>query len=100
MAFLPKKFAGAQKHSRPHFPANDIGPLVGQHRQIAPRLDPPAHRRADHRFGSWPDNQRLLQLCVRIGDQFAIAVGDQTVMRNHRHFLGKAIDMIGFFFKE
>ena len=36
MPFLPQEFAGAQEHARAHFPTHDIGPLVGQHRQIAP----------------------------------------------------------------
>ena len=50
MALLPQELAGPQKHPRAHFPAHHIGPLVGQQRQIAPRLDPARHRLADHRF--------------------------------------------------
>jgi hypothetical protein len=96
MAFLPQEFAGAQEHARAHFPAHDIGPLVRQQRQIAPRLHPARHGRADHRFRRGAHDQRLFQLRLGIGHQPALAVGDQAVVRDDRHLLGEAFDMIGF----
>ncbi|MFZ4696297.1 MAG: hypothetical protein ACOYMV_14350, partial [Verrucomicrobiia bacterium] len=32
VAFLPEKFSRAQKETRAHFPADDVGPLVDQNR--------------------------------------------------------------------
>src|SRR5204863_6481562 len=34
MPLLPEKFRGAQKETGPHLPADDVGPLVDQDRQI------------------------------------------------------------------
>ena len=95
MAFLPQEFAGAQEHSRAHFPAHDIRPLVDHHRQIAPALHPAGKGGADHRFRSRTDHQRLFQLGIGINDQTAVFARHQPVMRDHRHFLGKAFDMLG-----
>ena len=95
VAFLPEKFAGAQEHAGAHFPTHDVGPLVGQQGQIAPRLDPACHRLADYRFRSGPHDQWLFQLGLRIGDQPALAVGDQAVMRDHCHFLGETVNVFG-----
>ena len=96
MPFLPQKLAGAQEHPRAHFPAHHIRPLVDQHRQIAPALHPARERRPDHRLAGRPHDQRLLQLRLGIGHQAALAVGDQPVMRDDRHFLGEAFHMLGF----
>jgi hypothetical protein len=30
VALLPEELAGSQEHARAHFPAHDVGPLVGQ----------------------------------------------------------------------
>ena len=94
MAFLPEEFGGAQEHAGAHFPTHDIGPLVDQHGQVAPALHPAAERRADHRFRRRPHDQRLLQLRFGIGHQLAVLL-DQPVMRDDRHFLGEAVDMLG-----
>ena len=94
MAFLPQEFAGAQEHARAHFPAHDIGPLVELERQVAPALDPARHGIADDRFRRRADNQRFFQLGFGIGDQPAILARDQPVMRDHRHFLCEAFDML------
>ena len=95
MAFLPQEFAGAQEHAGAHFPTHDIGPLVELERQVAPALHPARHGIADDRFRRRPDDQRLFQLGFGVGDQSAILARDQPVMRDHRHFLGKAFDMFG-----
>ncbi len=95
MALLPEKLAGPQEHPGTHFPAHDIGPLVEQQRQVAPALHPAAHRIADDRFGGRSDHQRLGQFGLGVGDEPALVVLDQAVMRDDRHFLGKALDMLG-----
>ena len=51
---------------------------------------------ADHRFRRRADDQRFFQLGFGIGDQPALAVRDQAVMGDDRHFLGKAFDVLGF----
>ena len=98
--FLPQELARAQKHARTHFPAHHIGPLVDHQRQIAPALNPTAHGGTDYRFRCRAHDQRLFQLGFRIGNQLPLAVTDKPVMRNNRHFLGKAVHMVGLFFKE
>src|SRR5690349_15385470 len=35
VAFLPEKFSCAQKQPRPHFPANDVRPLIYEDWQVA-----------------------------------------------------------------
>ena len=40
VALLPEKLGRAEKHPRPHLPADDVGPLVNQDRQVAIRLHP------------------------------------------------------------
>ncbi len=77
------------------FPTHDIGPLVGEQREVAPRLYPARHCRADHGFRGGAHDQRFFQLGFGIGNQSALAVTDQAVMRDDRHFLGKALDVFG-----
>ena len=83
MAFLPEKFGGAQKHARSQLPANDVGPLVDQHRQVAPALDPLGEEVADDGLRRRPDHVRLFQL---------LAAGD----RHHRQLGREAFDVLGF----
>ena len=83
MAFLPEKFRGAQKHARAQLPANDVGPLVHQHRQIAPALDPLGEEVADDRLRRRPNDIRLFQL---------LAAGQ----RYYRQFGREAFDVLGF----
>ena len=40
VALLPQEFSGAQEQARPHLPADHIGPLVHQQRQVAVALNP------------------------------------------------------------
>ena len=100
MAFLPKKFAGAQEHARAHLPAHDIRPLVDLKRQVAPALHPAAHGGADHGFRGRADDQRFFQLCLGIRDQLSLAVLNQAMVGDDCHFLCETIDMVGFLLKE
>ena len=83
VAFLPEKLRRAQEQSRTHFPADDIGPLIDQQRQVAIRLNPVAIRIPDDRFGRRPHDQRLFQF---------LPAG----MRNDRDFRSKAFDVLRF----
>ena len=62
MPFLPQKLACAQEHTRAHFPADNIGPLVHHQRQITPALNPAAHGCANHRFRCWANDKWFFQL--------------------------------------
>ena len=94
VAFLPEELCRAQKNARPHFPADDIGPLVDQDRQIAIGLDPLGVTRADDRLRRWPNDQWLGQGAGRY--HFAIRVQLQPMMRDDGAFLGEAFDVLRF----
>ena len=72
VTLLPEELGGAQEEPRPHLPADDVRPLVDEQRQVAIALDPLRERRADDRLRGRPDDQRLLELSGRIGDQRAV----------------------------
>ena len=40
VALLPQELAGPQEEARPHLPAQDVGPLVVEQRQVPVALDP------------------------------------------------------------
>ena len=74
MALLPEELGGAQEQPRAHLPADDVGPLVDQDRQIAIRLHPLGVHGADDRFAGGPHDQRLFQLAAG-GPQLAVGSG-------------------------
>ena len=87
MAFLPEEFRGAQEHARAQFPADHVGPLVQQHRQIAPALNPLGEEVADDGLRRRPDHVRLFEF---------LAAGDG----DHRQFRREAFDVLGFLLQE
>ena len=62
VAFLPEKLGRAQEGPRHLLPADDVRPLVDQHGQIAPRLNPLLVHHAEDRLGGGPDDQLFLEL--------------------------------------
>ena len=62
VSLLPEELRGAQEQSRAHLPADDVRPLVHQHRHVAVRSDPLGGHGVDDRLRSRPDDQRLFQL--------------------------------------
>ena len=70
--FLPEKLGRPQKHPRPQLPADDVGPLVDENRQVAIRLHPVGVHGADDRLAGGPHDQRLFQL-AGAGTQAALA---------------------------
>ena len=97
VSLLPEEFRRAEKKTRPHFPADHIGPLVDEQRQVAIRLHPAGVGRTDDGFGCRADDERFGQFTSR--DQFAVLFLE-PVVRDDSAFLGKAFDVLGFFFEE
>ncbi len=83
VALLPEELGGAQKHARAQLPADDVGPLIHQDRQVAIALDPLGEEVPDNGFRSRPDDVRLFQfLAARDG--------------YYRQFGRKTLDVFGF----
>ena len=83
VALLPEKLGGAQEHARAQLPADDVGPLVHQHRQVAIALDPLREEVADDGFRRRADDVRLFEfLAARDGD--------------HRELGREAFHVLGF----
>ena len=69
VAFLPEELRRPQERPRDLLPAHHVGPLVDEHGQIAPRLDPLRVHRADDHFRRRTDDERLGELLVAsLGD--------------------------------
>ena len=83
VAFLPEEFGGAQEHARAQLPADDVGPLVHQHRQVAPALDPLGEEVADDGLRRRTDDVGLFEL---------LAAGDG----DHRQLRREAFHVLGF----
>ena len=97
--FLPEELGRAQEQPRAHLPADDVGPLVDQDRQVAIRLHPLGVHRADDRLAGRPDDQRLFEL-ARPGRSLPSGARLQPMMRDDRAFLGEALDVLGFLLQE
>ena len=97
VAFLPKEFDRAKKHSRPQLPANDVRPLVEQNRQIAPGFYPSRIRRTDDRFGCRANDKWFGK---RTGQNEFAVLRFQAVMRHDGAFFGKTFDVRGLFFEK
>ena len=87
VSLLPEKLRGAQKHSGAQFPADHVGPLIEQHRQIAPAMNPLGEEVAHDGLRRRPDHVRLFQL---------LAAGDG----HHRQFRREAFHVLGLFAQE
>ena len=74
MPFLPEKFSGPQKDAGPHLPADDVGPLVDENRQVAIRLHPLRVARADDGLAGGPHDERLGELLRRRRAQTAASL--------------------------
>ena len=59
--FLPEKLGRPQERARDLFPADDVRPLIQQHRKVAPRLDPLGVHRPENRLGGRADDQPLFE---------------------------------------
>ena len=90
---LPEELGGAQQHPRAQLPADDVRPLVDQQRQVAVGVDPLGEGAADDRLGGGADDQRLGQLGGRM--QGSVLALLEPVVRDHRHLLGEALDVLG-----
>ena len=81
----------------PHFPADDVGPLIDQNRQIAIALHPLRVARADDGFGGRPNDQWFGQRTGR--DHFPFGIYLQPAVGDDRAFLGEAFH-VGRFLRE
>ena len=94
VALLPEELGRAQKNARPHFPADHVGPLIDQNRQVAITLDPLRVARADDGFGGRPNDQWLGQRTGR--HHFALGVYLEPAVSDDRAFLGEALHVRRF----
>lgn len=83
VALLPEELARTEEHARAHLPADHVGPLVDQQRQVAVALDPLGEVVVDDRLGGGPDDDRLVQLLA-------------AAVRDDRELGGEALDVLGF----
>ena len=98
VALLPQELGGAQEQPRAHFPADDIGPLVDEQRQVAVRLHPFREHGADDGFGGRPDDERLFEFAG--GHERAVGPGFEPVVGDHRALLGESLHMLRLLFEE
>ncbi len=69
VALLPEELGGAKEHAGAQLPADDVGPLVEEHGQVAIALDPLREEVADDGFRRRADDVGLFQLlAARDGD--------------------------------
>src|SRR5438034_10504443 len=94
MAFLPEKLSCPQKQARPHFPTDDVCPLIDENWKIAIGLHPSSVTGADDRLRSGSDHERLRQRAGRF--HFSLRVHLQARMRNDRALLREALDVYRF----
>ena len=78
VAFLPEELGRAQEQPRAHLPADHVGPLVDEQRQVAVALNPFLVGAPDDRLAGGPDDQRLFELARRINLDAALAVGPRA----------------------
>mmetsp|Transcript_20005 Transcript_20005/g.41065 ORF Transcript_20005/g.41065 Transcript_20005/m.41065 type:complete len:285 (-) Transcript_20005:676-1530(-) len=95
VAFLPKEFGGAEERTGAHFPSHDVGPLVYFEGEITVTNNPLLKHIPNHSLRSRPDNQRILQFRLRIGNQTFLPtwIRRQTMMSDHSTLLSKSIHM-------
>ncbi len=96
---LPEKLGGAQEKAGAHLPADDVGPLVDEDRQVAVRLDPLGVGRPDDRLRGGADDERLGELRGGRGAHPAICADLQAVMRDHGALLGEPFHVRRLFFQ-
>lgn len=88
MTFLPEKFRRAQEEPGTHFPADDVGPLVDEERQVG-SFGSPFVGVPDNGFARGPNDERFFEFRLGVDDDFAID-GFETVMGDDGAFLGEA----------
>jgi hypothetical protein len=66
-----------RKRRGAHLPADDVGPLVDEDREVAVRLHPLRVGLADDGLGGRADDERLFELAG--GDELAVGTGFEAV---------------------
>ena len=98
VSLLPEELRCTQEQTGPQFPADNVCPLVDQHRQVAIALHPLRVHRPDDRFGCRTNHQGFLERAGRHEPSFGSRL--KPVMRYDGAFLGKTFDVLGFFLQE
>ena len=94
---LPEEFGGPQKHSRPHLPSHDVGPLVDQYGQVSPRLNPLGVHRPDDRLARGPHDEWFFEFPS--WHEFAIGPEFQSVVCDDGAFFRKPFHMLRLLFQ-
>ena len=97
VAFLPEELGGAEEHAGPHFPADDIGPLVDEDGEVAVALDPFGVGGADDGFAGGPNDEGFCECGGGGGAESAFGGGFEAVVGDDCAFFGEAFDVFGFF---
>ena len=95
---LPQELHRPQEEPRAQLPAADVGPLIDQERQVAVALHPVGEGVADDRLRRRPDDQRLLDLALRL--EAALRVRLEPRVRDDRALHREAFDVVGFLREE
>ena len=96
MAFLPEEFRGAEEEACTHFPAHDVAPLVAEHGEVAPGVDPVLVGVPDDGFRSGSDDEFLFETCSGVYYHSGVVfVRLQTVVGDDGTFLGEAFNVFG-----
>ena len=93
--FLPQELGRPQEHPRSHLPANDVGPLVNQDRQVAIRLHPLCIGRTNNRLAGRADDERFFELASR--HETTVGARFQPMMRHNRTFFREPVDVFRLF---
>lgn len=97
MSFLPKEFSTPQKQSCPHFPSDDIRPLIYQQRQITIGMDPILIAVPYDGFRGRSHDELFFKLRFRIDDDsFPVRIVHQSIMGHYCAFFGKVRHMFSF----
>ena len=96
MAFLPEEFRCAEEHAGAHLPAHYVGPLVAQHGEVAPAVNPVLICAPYDCFRCGAHYQFFFEPCFGVDyDSLALGVVLEAVVCHHGAFLGKAFDVLG-----
>ena len=100
VAFLPEELGGAEEQPGAHLPADDVGPLVDEQRQVAVALDPLLVGVPDDGFGRGADDERLFQFGGGIDVQGLTGLGLEPVVGDDGAFLGEPLGHLLLFGEE
>ena len=97
MALLPQEFGRAKEEAGPHLPTHHVAPLVAQHGQVPPAVDPVLIGIPDNGLRGGTHDELFFQLGFRVHhDAVTLGVVHEAVMGDHGALLGKACHVLRF----